>query len=207
MPRVSSLNPILRDSLDDSDLFIVFDKSEQQDEPLKKISRMELTGSVLSAFNESDTLHTVTSRGSTTTNNITVNDAIVNGDLTVQGTTTTVNSTEMNVTDKNIVLGNGLASSALADGGGITLDGANATIQWSHSSQCWEFSHQLCYPGELETTDSLNEGSLNLYYTKTRVDSDVNEGLNAAFSVNLVIYDSANTALKTIWGSATNTYP
>mgnify|MGYP003115420234 FL=1 len=207
MPRVSSLDPLLRDSLDDSDLFIVFDKSEQQDEPLKKISRMELGAAILSAFNESDTLHSVTSRGNTTTNNITVNDALVNGDLTVQGTTTTVNSTEMTVTDKNITLGNGLASSALADGGGITLDGANATIQWSHSSQCWEFSHTLCYPGELETTDSLNEGSLNLYYTKTRVDSDVNEGLNAAFSVSLVIYDSANTALKTIWGSATNTYP
>lgn len=210
MPRVSSLEPILRDSVDDSDLFILFDVSSQQDEPLHKITALELANALeaTGVFDDSelDTLHIVTSRGNTTTNDITVNNATINGDLTVQGTTTTVNSTEMTIDDINITVGDGAADSAAANGGGLTLDGANAWMKYNAPSNCWEFNKTLCYPGKLETTDDLPEGDSNLYYTQTLVDSSIDSALDHAFSVQLIIYDSANTALKEIWGSPTGTY-
>ena len=37
----------------------------------------------------------------------------------------------MTVDDKNIVLASGAANSAAADGGGITIDGASATLTWA----------------------------------------------------------------------------
>ena len=60
-------------------------------------------------------------------------DVTITGNLTVSGTTTSINSTELRVDDLNIVLGLGAADSASANGGGITLDGADATITYSHS--------------------------------------------------------------------------
>ena len=51
----------------------------------------------------------------------------IKGNLTVDGLTTTINSTTLTVDDKNIVLAFG-ADSAGADGAGITIDGAAATM-------------------------------------------------------------------------------
>lgn len=59
---------------------------------------------------------------------------VIAGNLQVDGTTTEVNSTIMTVDDKNIVLADGAANAAAAQGGGITLDGAFAAIQYNISS-------------------------------------------------------------------------
>ena len=65
---------------------------------------------------------------------ITVGGALlVTGNLTVSGTTTTLNTAEMKVDDLNITLANGAADSAAANGAGITIDGADATLTYSHS--------------------------------------------------------------------------
>ena len=65
---------------------------------------------------------------------VTVSQAlIVTGNLTVNGTTTTLNTAEMKVEDINIVLADGAADSAAADGAGITIDGAAATLLYAHS--------------------------------------------------------------------------
>ena len=65
---------------------------------------------------------------------VTVSQAlIVTGNLTVNGTTTTLNTAEMKVEDINIVLADGAANSAAADGAGITIDGADATLLYAHS--------------------------------------------------------------------------
>ena len=57
----------------------------------------------------------------------------VSGNLTVDGTTTTINSTTLTVDDKTIVIASGAADSSAADGAGISIDGASATILYSHS--------------------------------------------------------------------------
>lgn len=58
----------------------------------------------------------------------------ITGNLTVDGLTTTINSTTLTVDDKNIVLASGAADSATADGAGISIDGANATFNYVHST-------------------------------------------------------------------------
>ena len=62
----------------------------------------------------------------------------VTGNLQVDGTTTTINSTSYTVDDKNITLASGAGSSSAADGGGITIDGANATWNYVHSTTSWD---------------------------------------------------------------------
>tara|TARA_Y100000033_G_scaffold32705_1_gene31273 strand:- start:1998 stop:2636 length:639 start_codon:yes stop_codon:yes gene_type:complete len=208
MPRVLSLDEMLRDSVDSGDLIVIYDGSAAQDEPLHKIKARELSNALQSFVDSGDTLHSVTNNGNTTSNSITVGGMTVTGDLQVDGTTTTINSTEMTVNDKNIVLADGAANAAAANGGGITIDGANATIQYSSDSDVWAFNKNVKAPNLLsdlsgQTTDNLSEGSTNLYYTNSRWDSDWDSAVASKLSAKLIIYDSANVALKTVYGSPT----
>lgn len=74
---------------------------------------------------------------------------LISGNLTVQGTTTTVNSATLDVTDKNITVAKGAADSAAADGAGLTVDGASATFNYSHSGTKWTMNKPLDITGTL----------------------------------------------------------
>jgi len=83
-----------------------------------------------------------TAGGLTGTPNITVNDIIaadltLSGDLTVNGTTTTLNTSTLEVEDLNITVAKNAGSSAAADGAGLTVAGASATFNYSHSGTKW----------------------------------------------------------------------
>ena len=54
----------------------------------------------------------------------------IQGNLTVQGTQTQLNTATLNIEDKNLLIASGAADSAAANGGGITIDGADASITW-----------------------------------------------------------------------------
>jgi hypothetical protein len=71
---------------------------------------------------------------------IVTGDLSVSGDFTVSGNTTFINSDNLAIEDLNIVLANGAANSAIADGAGITVDGANAQITYAASSDAWLFN-------------------------------------------------------------------
>lgn len=80
----------------------------------------------------------------TTTANAAVGgDLTVTGNLVINGTTTTLNTATLEVEDKNIVLGDGLTTAAAANGGGITLEGANATITYDSTSDRWDFNKPI----------------------------------------------------------------
>ena len=126
------------------------------------------------------------------------------GDLTVQGTTTTINSTTLSVNDKNIVLADSAADSAAANGAGITVDGANASIIYSSVTDTWDLNKPLSsIVNHLQNfnTNNLTEGSSNLYYTSVRQDSDfavslatkttsdLTEGVNLYYTIDR--FDSA----------------
>ena len=139
------------------------DKIEEGDTSVETIDSG--TGSVVVTVDNSARL-TVAAATSTFTNNIIIPDAgnigsatdtdaiaiaaggdvtvsqglIVTGNLTVNGTTTTLNTAEMKVEDINITLADGAADSAAADGAGITIDGASATITYSHSGTKFVFN-------------------------------------------------------------------
>ena len=72
-------------------------------------------------------------------------DLTVGGDLFVNGSTTTIDTANLLVEDKNIVIGNvSSPSDTTADGGGITLKGAeDYTINWLNSNNSWNFNQGI----------------------------------------------------------------
>lgn len=144
-------------------------------------------------------------------------EVIIAGNLQVDGTTTTINSTTLTVDDKQIVLASGAANAAAADSAGIYVDGANAIIWYDAPTDTWNFNKKIVadnidvtgtistttFSGKYlgfdsdftqKTTDSLAEGSVNLYYTTARADLDARSALSArkASGFGNLTYDSAD---------------
>jgi hypothetical protein len=83
-------------------------------------------------------------RAKTTAGVITIgDDTIINGDLTVNGTMTSVNSNTVDIRDVNITLAKGAANQVAADGGGITVEGANAQFYYSATGNKWNINKRL----------------------------------------------------------------
>lgn len=110
------------------------------------------TGAVGSGNTKTINIGTGGAAGSTTNINlgdadggtVTVNkDLVVSGDLTVNGTTTTINSTTLDVDDLNITVAKGAANAAAANGAGLTVDGASATILYTSATDSWNFNKPL----------------------------------------------------------------
>ena len=74
----------------------------------------------------------------------------VKGNLQVNGTTTTVNSTTLDVADINITVAKGAANAGAADGAGLTVDGASATLTYASTGDKWVFNKAPFY-----NTDAL----------------------------------------------------
>jgi len=68
------------------------------------------------------------------------NDLTVGGNLTVEGTTTTLNTATLDVEDLNITIAKNAANAAAADGAGLTVDGANATLLYKSTADAWSFN-------------------------------------------------------------------
>lgn len=73
----------------------------------------------------------------------TTGDITIGGNLIVNGTTTTLNSTTLSVDDINITVADGAANAAAANGAGLTVAGANATITYSSSDDRWNLNKNL----------------------------------------------------------------
>ena len=82
-------------------------------------------------------------------------DAVITGDLTVNGTTTTISSTTLTVADKVIVVAQGAADSAAADGAGLSVDGADASLLYDHTGTQWELNKPLEVTGNIATTSEI----------------------------------------------------
>jgi hypothetical protein len=136
-----------------------------------------------------------------TTSNVTFNDVTVAGDLTVQGTLTAIQSTTVEINDVNLTLAKGSANATQANGAGLTIDGAGATITYSSADDSWNFNKDVNVTGGLSitgdlsattfigdltgnvtgqvsdlsnhTTDDVTEGATNLYFTNGRAASAI----------------------------------
>lgn len=151
---------------------------------------------------------------------------IIAGNLQVDGTTTTINSTTLDIDDKNIVLASGAADASAANGAGITVEGADATILYTASTNSWNFNKSVVAPnidiaGALTSetyagiylgfdsdlnntsTSRLPEGT-NLYYTTARADSDAKNAISASHSgFGSTSYNSATGVITTSGASPT----
>jgi hypothetical protein len=119
------------------------------------------------------------------------------GNLQVEGTTTTINSTTLSINDKNIVLADSAADASAADGAGITINGANATLTYAASGDKFVFNkpfegQYLGFDSDFDsalgtkTTSDVAEGT-NLYYTTARADSAFDERFDSSFDERLAI--------------------
>lgn len=70
-------------------------------------------------------------------------DTIIRGDLTVNGTTTSFNTSTIEIEDLNITVAKGAPDAASANGAGITVDGANATLNYVSSTTAWTSSEHM----------------------------------------------------------------
>jgi hypothetical protein len=76
-------------------------------------------------------------------------DLIVQGNLTIRGNITTINSTTVVIDDKNLVLANNAIDASQADGAGITINGANATINYASGGDKFVVNKALEVQGNL----------------------------------------------------------
>ena len=77
---------------------------------------------------------------------------IIAGNLQVDGTQTTINSATMTVDDLNITLASGAANAAAANGAGLTVDGASATLLYASSGDKFVFNKPLDVTGTVTST-------------------------------------------------------
>lgn len=115
-------------------------------------------------------------------NEDTSGNVVISGNLTVSGTQTTVNSTTLDVADLNITVANGAADAAAADGAGLTVDGAGATILYTASGDKWAFNKPIGLG-----TWTVTESGGSLYFSAGGVNKmklDASGNLDVAGSVN-----------------------
>lgn len=103
---------------------------------------------------------------------------VIAGNLQVDGTTTTINSTTMTVDDLNITLASGAANAAAADGAGLTVDGANATLLYNGTTDEWAFNKSLTslsVSGTSTLNGQLDLGA-NMQFTAADPELEFNNG-------------------------------
>lgn len=69
--------------------------------------------------------------------------AVIQGNLTVQGDITSLNVATLDVEDLNITVAKGAPSAAAANGAGLTVDGASATLLYTSATDSWNVNKQF----------------------------------------------------------------
>jgi hypothetical protein len=87
---------------------------------------------------------------------------VVAGNLQVDGTTTTINSTTVSIDDLNFSIATDAADSAAANGAGITIGGAGASLTYSHSGTKFVLNKPLDVTGA-GTFSGLVTGQAGIY--------------------------------------------
>ena len=144
---------------------------------------------------------------------------IIAGNLQVDGTTTTINSQTLDVADLNITVASGAADAASADGAGLTVDGANATLTYVAAGDKWVFNKpvdvtSLAVSGDVSFGDNdkaiFGAGSdLQIYHDGANSNiKDAGTGPLKIFATDLYVNNSAGskTHLSGIDGGAVTLY-
>ena len=148
----------------------------------------------------------------------------IGGNLTVSGTETIINSTTLSVNDKTIVVADSAADSSAANGAGIEVGTAGASITYNHSDTAWDLNRILTVNagGIAVKTNTGSVGYVDLYCEsgnshRVRMKSPTHSQYSGSHDVilpaeagtlatvgasadTLLIKDSAGTTLKTIIG-------
>ena len=143
--------------------------------------------------NNLDTLDSLLSGGSQLVS-LDISGAVtIGGNLTVNGTTTTLNSTTLTIDDKLITVASGAADAAAADGGGLEVDGASATITYASSGDKWVFNKPVDVTGNIIVSGTVDGRDL-------ATDGGKLDGIEAGATA-----DQTAAEIKTAYESNSNT--
>jgi hypothetical protein len=81
---------------------------------------------------------------------------VIAGNLQVDGSTTTINSTTVAIDDLNFSIATDAADSAAANGAGITIGGASATLIYTHATTSWDMNKPLNVTGNIGVTGTVD---------------------------------------------------
>ena len=112
---------------------------------------------------------------------VSLKDLFVAGNLRVSGDTTYLNVATLDIEDKNITIANAALSQAEADGAGITIRGADATLTYKVIGDKFEVNKNFTINGAITAntwnglyTSNVIEGT-NQYFTNARVTANVEQ--------------------------------
>lgn len=114
---------------------------------------------------------------------------VIYGDLQVEGTTTTINSTEVTINDKVLVLADSSADATAANGAGISIGGADASITYAVAGDKWVFNK------DIDTPEIYRGGVVLREYIEDHLGNNffaAGEGMDITYGA---VQDSDNTIL------------
>jgi len=114
-----------------------------QTEGTTQVANVQAAGAGYAALTGATFTGGISGTTATFSGNIAGADLTLSGNLTVNGTQTVINSATMTVDDLNITVADGAANAAAANGAGLTVDGANATIIYTSSTDTWDFNKAI----------------------------------------------------------------
>ena len=129
-------------------------------------------------------------------------DLTILGNLTVQGDTTTLNTSNLLVEDKLIEIATGTTSSAAANGAGIFISGANASILWDDANSTLDINKAIDIVGNITLTGNVDGVDVSVF--NSNVNSTTASLNTSVTNINLTTA-SLNTSvsnLNTFSGSA-----
>ena len=150
--------------------------------------------------------------GNLTANNVSVigdlflgGNVDIDGNLTVTGNTITVNVANLDITDKNITIANGSPNASAANGAGITIAGADATITYVSNTNRLTTNKRWQVP-ELIVTDGtgstwqINDGFLSApagggWFSSREFDTEYISSGPDGF-INLIAYNDGELATE-----------
>lgn len=154
----------------------------------------------------------VSTSGTTTTlglpDDVTVGGNLtISGNLSVTGTVDTVSVTDTDIVDKTITLAKGIADAATANGSGITIDQAGASLTYTHSGTKWSMNKPLEVTGTVTATGG-NSGNWNTAYTHSQsahapTNADQTNATNVAAAGAVMDGDFASNGILKRTGAGT----
>ena len=100
---------------------------------------------------------------------------VIAGNLQVDGVQTTINSTIVSIDDLNFSIATDAADSAAANGAGITVGGAGATLNYTHATTSWDMNKPLNVTGDIGvsgTVDGVDIAAQDAILTSTTTTAD-----------------------------------
>jgi hypothetical protein len=143
------------------------------------------------------------------------NDLVVQGNLTVNGNTVTINTTQLDVEDKTITVAYGSPNGAAADGSGLVVAGANATILYNHANSVWTTNLGLSVNGNITGT-GLSVSDATVYGNVDSINGNFTGNVTANYFVgngsqltglntNSISNGNSNVSMATANGNVTVT--